>query len=77
MEISLILLQNMEKVFQFLGDKVYTFLLALNKVLNFFRSRLGFGYWSLAKYLKDLRRKLLIKLQTMKKAYQENARLEI
>ena len=36
------------------GDKVYTFLLAFNKVLNFFRARLGFGYWSLAKYLKDL-----------------------
>jgi len=44
-----------------LGDKVYTFLLALNKVLNFFRSRLGFGYWSLAKYLKDLTKKAVNK----------------
>ena len=50
------------KSLSILGDKIYTFLLALNKVLNFFRSRLGFGYWSLAKYLKDATKKTMNKM---------------
>ena len=36
-----------------LGDWIYQFLLILNRYLNFFRSRLGYGYWSLSNYLKQ------------------------
>jgi len=37
----------------FLGDKAYDFVLNLNSSLNAVRHRLGFGYWSLSKYLKQ------------------------
>jgi|TARA_B110000967_G_scaffold208604_1_gene261365 UDP-2,3-diacylglucosamine pyrophosphatase LpxH len=50
------------KKLSILGDKIYTLLLSLNKVLNFFRSRLGYGYWSLAKYLKDATKKTVNKM---------------
>jgi UDP-2,3-diacylglucosamine pyrophosphatase LpxH len=36
----------------FLGDKAYDFILAVNSRYNWIRRRLGFGYWSLSKYLK-------------------------
>jgi len=36
----------------FLGDKLYDFILSLNSRFNWIRHRLGFGYWSLSKYLK-------------------------
>ena len=36
----------------FLGDKAYDFVLWLNRQFNWWRHRLGFGYWSLSKYLK-------------------------
>jgi UDP-2,3-diacylglucosamine pyrophosphatase LpxH len=36
----------------FLGDKAYDFVLNLNNKFNWVRHRLGFGYWSLSKYLK-------------------------
>ena len=36
----------------FLGDKLYDFVLDLNSRFNWIRHRLGFGYWSLSKYLK-------------------------
>ena len=36
----------------FLGDKLYDFVLNLNSKFNWFRHKLGFGYWSLSKYLK-------------------------
>jgi UDP-2,3-diacylglucosamine pyrophosphatase LpxH len=36
----------------FLGDKAYDLLLSLNNQFNWFRHRLGFGYWSLSRYLK-------------------------
>ena len=36
----------------FLGDKAYDFILAVNSRYNWIRHRLGFGYWSLSKYLK-------------------------
>lgn len=35
-----------------LGDKAYDFLLLVNGYFNWFRRKLGFGYWSLSKYLK-------------------------
>ena len=36
----------------FLGDKAYDFILAVNTRYNWLRHRLGFGYWSVSKYLK-------------------------
>ena len=36
----------------FLGDKAYDFILALNSKFNWIRRKLGFGYWSLSKFLK-------------------------
>ena len=36
----------------FLGDKAYDFILNLNGKFNWIRHRMGFGYWSLSKYLK-------------------------
>lgn len=36
----------------FLGDKAYDFVLNLNSKFNWIRHKLGFGYWSLSKYLK-------------------------
>jgi UDP-2,3-diacylglucosamine pyrophosphatase LpxH len=36
----------------FLGDKAYDLILYLNTKFNWFRRKLGFGYWSLSKYLK-------------------------
>jgi len=36
----------------FLGDKAYDFVLNLNSWFNAVRHRLGFGYWSLSKFLK-------------------------
>lgn len=36
----------------FLGDKAYDFVLDINSRFNWIRHRLGFGYWSLSKFLK-------------------------
>lgn len=36
----------------FLGDSAYEFTLTLNRWLNHWRSRWGYGYWSLSAYLK-------------------------
>ena len=36
----------------FLGDYAYEFSLRLNRWLNYWRSRYGYGYWSLSGYLK-------------------------
>ena len=36
----------------FLGDKLYDIILSLNSKFNWVRHRMGFGYWSLSKYLK-------------------------
>jgi UDP-2,3-diacylglucosamine pyrophosphatase LpxH len=36
----------------FLGDKLYDFVLNLNSKFNWLRHKMGFGYWSLSKYLK-------------------------
>ncbi|NBW23136.1 MAG: UDP-2,3-diacylglucosamine diphosphatase [Caulobacteraceae bacterium] len=36
----------------FLGDKAYDVLLTINTKYNWWRHKLGFGYWSLSKYLK-------------------------
>lgn len=36
----------------FLGDQAYDILITLNTKYNWWRHKLGFGYWSLSKYLK-------------------------
>jgi len=36
----------------FLGDKAYDFILGVNSRFNWVRHRMGFGYWSLSKFLK-------------------------
>ena len=36
----------------FLGDKAYDFILAVNSKYNWLRRRMGFGYWSLSRFLK-------------------------
>lgn len=36
----------------FLGDRAYDLILNLNNKFNWIRRKLGFGYWSLSKYLK-------------------------
>ena len=36
----------------FLGDKSYDFILAVNSKYNWLRRRMGFGYWSLSRFLK-------------------------
>lgn len=36
----------------FLGDKLYDFILSTNSKFNWIRHKLGFGYWSLSRYLK-------------------------
>ena len=36
----------------FLGDKAYDTVLSLNSKFNWVRHRMGFGYWSLSKFLK-------------------------
>ena len=36
----------------FIGDKGYDLILAVNNKFNWIRHQLGFGYWSLSKYLK-------------------------
>ena len=35
-----------------LGNRAYSFVLGLNRYVNFFRRRFGFPYWSIAAYLK-------------------------
>ena len=37
----------------FLGDRAYDIVLSLNTRFNWIRHRMGFGYWSLSKYLKQ------------------------
>ena len=36
----------------FLGDRAYDFVLMLNNKFNWLRRKMGFGYWSLSRYLK-------------------------
>lgn len=36
----------------FLGDKAYDFVLGVNTKYNWIRHKMGFGYWSLSRYLK-------------------------
>jgi UDP-2,3-diacylglucosamine pyrophosphatase LpxH len=43
---------RMAKWISFLGDRAYDFVLWINTRYNWWRHKLGFGYWSLSKYLK-------------------------
>jgi len=40
------------KLLALIGSRLYEWLLAANRLVNFFRRRLGFPYWSLAAFLK-------------------------
>jgi len=56
----------------FLGDKAYDFVLELNSKFNWIRHRMGFGYWSLSKYLKNRVKKaidFIFKFETTITAY--------
>ena len=44
---------RMAKWISFLGDKAYDFVLWVNTRYNWWRHKLGFGYWSLSKFLKS------------------------
>lgn len=43
---------RLHKWISFLGDSAYDMVLSFNSKLNWFRHKLGFGYWSLSKFLK-------------------------
>lgn len=43
---------RLHKWLSFLGDRAYDTVLSFNSKFNWFRHKLGFGYWSLSKYLK-------------------------
>jgi len=43
---------RVNKWISFLGDGAYDFVLAINTKYNWLRHKMGFGYWSLSKYLK-------------------------
>jgi UDP-2,3-diacylglucosamine pyrophosphatase LpxH len=43
---------RLHKWISFLGDRAYDVVLRLNSKFNWIRRKLGFGYWSLSKYLK-------------------------
>jgi UDP-2,3-diacylglucosamine pyrophosphatase LpxH len=43
---------RMNRWLNFLGDSAYDFVLTVNTRYNWIRHKLGFGYWSLSKYLK-------------------------
>lgn len=43
---------NLAPWMSFLGDKAYDAILSINSYFNWIRHQLGFGYWSLSKYLK-------------------------
>ena len=47
------------KWLSFLGDKAYDFVLWINTHFNWWRHKMGFGYWSLSKYLKHKVKKAL------------------
>ncbi|NTS77314.1 UDP-2,3-diacylglucosamine diphosphatase [Catenovulum sp. SM1970] len=40
------------RITRFVGDSAYDFLLFLNRWTNYIRQKFGYGYWSLAAYLK-------------------------
>ena len=43
---------RMHKWISFLGDKAYDVVLTINTKFNWIRHKLGFGYWSLSRFLK-------------------------
>lgn len=45
-------ISNVAPWLNFLGDKAYDFILSVNTKYNWLRHRLGFGYWSVSKFLK-------------------------
>lgn len=50
---------RMAKWISFLGDRAYDMVLWINNRFNWWRHKLGFGYWSLSKFLKHKVKKAL------------------
>jgi len=57
-----------------LGEHVYSFVLVLNRCVNFLRRRCGFPYWSVAAYLKQKSRKALAYIANFEHALADDAR---
>ncbi|MGY8524995.1 UDP-2,3-diacylglucosamine diphosphatase [Paracidovorax citrulli] len=58
----------------YLGDSLYTVILALNRHFNSIRARLGFPYWSLSQYLKHQVKNAVNYISSFEHAMVEEAR---
>ncbi|ALD90086.1 Ser/Thr protein phosphatase [Cupriavidus gilardii CR3] len=58
----------------YLGDTLYTLILALNRHFNRIRARLGFPYWSLSQYLKHQVKNAVNYISSFEHAMVEEAR---
>ncbi|MFC4431763.1 UDP-2,3-diacylglucosamine diphosphatase [Cupriavidus respiraculi] len=58
----------------YLGDSLYTLILALNRHFNSIRARLGFPYWSLSQYLKHQVKNAVNYISSFEHAMVEEAR---
>jgi UDP-2,3-diacylglucosamine pyrophosphatase LpxH len=58
----------------YLGDRLYTLTLKLNRHLNLLRARLGLPYWSLAQYLKQRVKNAVSYISRFEDALAEEAR---
>ncbi|WP_454720603.1 MULTISPECIES: UDP-2,3-diacylglucosamine diphosphatase [Cupriavidus] len=58
----------------YLGDSLYTLILALNRHFNRVRARLGFPYWSLSQYLKHQVKNAVNYINSFEQAMVEEAR---
>ncbi|TWG79186.1 UDP-2,3-diacylglucosamine pyrophosphatase LpxH [Cupriavidus gilardii J11] len=58
----------------YLGDSLYTLILALNRHFNRVRARLGFPYWSLSQYLKHQVKNAVNYISSFEHAMVEEAR---
>ncbi|XQM33195.1 Ser/Thr protein phosphatase family protein, UDP-2,3-diacylglucosamine hydrolase-like [Cupriavidus sp. H19C3] len=58
----------------YLGDSLYTFILAVNRHFNRVRTRLGFEYWSLSQYLKHQVKNAVNFINSFEHAMVEEAR---
>lgn len=57
-----------------LGEHAYSFVLMLNRCVNFLRRRCGFPYWSMAAYLKQKVKKAVVYIANYEQALADEAR---
>lgn len=62
------------KLLAVVGSGIYEILLNLNRYVNFFRRRFGFGYWSLAAYLKHKTKSAVNFISSFERALVNEAR---